>query len=100
MNFHISRNGSVFGEFSLDELIKAINTGTVLDSDFAWIEGWDNWRAVGSLEEIQTHKRLIASKNLNFDESAIPLPKTGSLDYLENQKTEFTDNDEMSSLHI
>ena len=57
MNFHISRNGSVFGEFSLDELIKAINTGTVLDSDFAWIEGWDNWRAVGSLEEIQTHKR-------------------------------------------
>jgi len=56
MKFQISRNGEVIGEYSLVELKKAVKAGSILETDFAWSEGWAEWRGVGTLEGIPPKK--------------------------------------------
>ena len=52
MKIHIARSGEVIGEFSIIELRVAVKSGMVSEQDFAWAEGWLEWRPVGGLSEL------------------------------------------------
>lgn len=62
MKFQIARNGEEVGAFTLAELKKAIKAGTVLREDFAWTEGWAEWKPVGDVEGIPKAKAPPAPK--------------------------------------
>lgn len=56
MKIQIARNGEVIGEFTIMELRLAVKAGTVTEEDFAWAEGWTEWKPVKGLVELATAK--------------------------------------------
>lgn len=52
MKIQIARNGEVIGEFTIMELRLAVKIGTVSEEDFAWAEGWTEWKPVKGLAEL------------------------------------------------
>ena len=53
MSYEIARDGEKVGAFSEEELIEAVENGTVLITDMAWTEGMDEWEPVETLIEIE-----------------------------------------------
>jgi hypothetical protein len=84
MEVHISRNGDSSGPFSFEELTGLVETGDILEEDFAWKEGIRDWTPV--LEFIETHKPSADS-----DPAPRPLPQPGALKAaVEVEKPKFT----------
>ena len=53
MSYQIARDGETIGHFTEDELVVAVENGTVLESDLAWTDGMDEWLTVEDLIEVE-----------------------------------------------
>ncbi len=53
MSYQIARDGETIGHFTEDDLVVAVENGTVLESDLAWTEGMDEWITVEELIEVE-----------------------------------------------
>lgn len=53
MSYQIARDGETIGNYTEDELVVAVESGTVLESDLAWTEGMDEWVTVEDLIEVE-----------------------------------------------
>lgn len=53
MSYQIARDGETIGHYTEDELVIAVENGTVLETDLAWTEGMDEWVTVEELVEVE-----------------------------------------------
>lgn len=53
MQYHVNRDGTEIGLFSLDELRAALQRGEVQPSDLVWREGMENWTTISALADLQ-----------------------------------------------
>lgn len=49
MNYHIARDGTQLGTFTLDQVRDGLANGSIQSTDLAWAEGMDDWKPVGAL---------------------------------------------------
>jgi len=49
MTYHVARDGTQLGTFSLEEIRSALASGQILSTDLAWKEGMNDWEPVSSL---------------------------------------------------
>jgi hypothetical protein len=53
MSYQIARDGETIGTYTEDELVAAVESGKIQESDLAWTEGMEEWVTVESLIEIE-----------------------------------------------
>ncbi len=51
MNYHIGRDGTQLGTFSLDQLKADLANGKLRPTDMAWCEGMEDWKALSEVIE-------------------------------------------------
>jgi hypothetical protein len=51
-NFHISRNGEMFGPYTLEEVRAYVAQGRILPSDLAWVNGASQWTALTAIPDL------------------------------------------------
>jgi hypothetical protein len=53
MSTFINKNGVQSGPFSDEQILAAINQGSISAEDLCWREGWDGWKKIGSVYPIK-----------------------------------------------
>ncbi|MBL9146830.1 MAG: DUF4190 domain-containing protein [Verrucomicrobiaceae bacterium] len=77
MSYQIARDGETIGHYSEDELVVAVENGSVLETDLAWTEGMDEWITVEELIEVEVieedEEDASVSSSASADEGAKPM---------------------------
>lgn len=56
MKYQISRAGRVIGEFSLEDIMHGLKEGSLVDSDYYWMDGMTDWQLLSDLPKPTTEK--------------------------------------------
>lgn len=73
MSYQIARDGELLGTFTEEELVEAVEQGTLRITDLAWTEGMEEWEPVETLIEIEEEEIKEEQENPVPEEPA-PAP--------------------------
>lgn len=79
MSYQIARDGETIGTYTEDELVEAVENGSVLESDLAWTEGMEEWMPVEEIIEVEVVDEetgeTIVEQETDIESTTTPLLK-------------------------
>ena len=53
LRYTVGRDDKVFGEFTGEQIKDQVRSGELLESDLVYTEGFDDWKPIGEVPELQ-----------------------------------------------